>query len=203
MRILIIEDEIIISRYIEHTLTNNFICQVHMALKPSEAVAIAEQFLPHLVLCDINLNSPMDGIQLIEKLQQSFVFQTIYITSYQTKDIIEKAASTEPANYIIKPFKETQLIATVKMLELKLHNNPNIGTKVTHFLEDLTKTEYAILKLIVDNKATSEIAQTLFISPLTVKNHRHNITRKLRLPPDNNALLKWTIDNKGIFEKSG
>jgi DNA-binding CsgD family transcriptional regulator len=60
----------------------------------------------------------------------------------------------------------------------------------------LTKAECKILQLISDNKTTAEIADTLFISPNTVKNHRHNISRKLELSTDNNALIKWAIENK-------
>ncbi|MNI91060.1 Spore germination protein GerE [compost metagenome] len=59
----------------------------------------------------------------------------------------------------------------------------------------LTKIEYDILRLIAQKKTTKEIAETLFISPYTVKNHRHNICTKLQLEEENNAILKWAIKN--------
>jgi DNA-binding CsgD family transcriptional regulator len=49
--------------------------------------------------------------------------------------------------------------------------------------------------LIAKQKKSSEIADILFVSEKTVRNHRYNIIKKLGLPNDNNTLLKWAITN--------
>jgi DNA-binding CsgD family transcriptional regulator len=56
-----------------------------------------------------------------------------------------------------------------------------------------------ILKLIARQKTTNEIANMLFISPKTVANHRTNISKKLGLTGEQNGLLKWAIENKGLL----
>ena len=196
LRVLVIEDEIIIGRAIEQMLESHFDCKIGLALSVEEALAEFDALCPHLVLCDINLNDTLSGIELIKQMQANYHFETIFITAHATKDIIEKAATTSPANYIIKPFDEKQLLAAIKISEIKLMASPQIGSSKRNMKDILSKAEYNILLLISENRTTPEIADSLYVSPSTVKNHRHNIARKLKLSADNNALVKWAIENK-------
>ena len=59
----------------------------------------------------------------------------------------------------------------------------------------LTATETKVLQLIAEQKKSKEIAEILFVSEKTVRNHRYNIKKKLDLPNENNSLLKWAILN--------
>ena len=59
----------------------------------------------------------------------------------------------------------------------------------------LTATESRILSLISQQKQSKEIAELLFVSEKTIRNHRYNIKKKLDLPKENNSLLKWAILN--------
>jgi DNA-binding NarL/FixJ family response regulator len=196
MRILIIEDEIIIGRYIQLLITENFECETRLSITINEAKAEISDFLPHLVLSDINLNDTNDGIELIRHLQEQCHFETIFITSYQAKNMVEKASFTHPAHYIVKPIDEKQIIAAIELTRIRLQSNPLAGTPRLNIKELLSKAEYDVLQLISTNKTTKDIAEMLFLSPLTIKNHRHSISRKLRLSADNNALTKWVLDNK-------
>jgi DNA-binding NarL/FixJ family response regulator len=200
-RVLIIEDEIIIGRYIQMMLTEHFDCDAHLALSSEEAVSEADSFLPHLILCDINLHEKKDGIELITMLKKTLHFETIFITSYQAKSMVEKASSTEPVNYLIKPIDENQFVASLQTTFTRLQNNKTVGQKIVHLNDSLSRSEVDILKLIAENKSSKEIAEALFISPLTVKNHRHSISRKLQLSPDNNALTKWVMEHKKLIGK--
>jgi DNA-binding CsgD family transcriptional regulator len=59
----------------------------------------------------------------------------------------------------------------------------------------LTATESRVLQLIAEQKKSKEIAEILFVSEKTIRNHRYNIKKKLDLPKENNSLLKWAILN--------
>lgn len=59
----------------------------------------------------------------------------------------------------------------------------------------LTATETKVLQLIAEQKKSKEIAEILFVSEKTIRNHRYNIKKKLDLPKENNGLLKWAILN--------
>lgn len=65
LRILIIEDEIIIGRAIEQMLESHFDCKIGIALGVEEALVEFADLCPQLVLCDINLNDTLTGIELI------------------------------------------------------------------------------------------------------------------------------------------
>jgi DNA-binding NarL/FixJ family response regulator len=198
-RILIVEDEILIARAIEQLANWHFVCETHIALSVNEARIKANRILPHLILCDVNLKDDITGIDFIRKLQEDLYFETIFITANSSRVIIEEALLSTPSNFIIKPFNDTQLVAALKIAQNKLAAMPQAGTLKMQIKDVLTKAECRVLQLISDNKTTAEIAEALFISPNTVKNHRHNISRKLELSTDNNALIKWAIENKPLL----
>lgn len=201
LRILIIEDEIIIARFIEHQLKTNFTCETRIAVSRTEAQDAMAEMLPHLLLCDIQLESELSGIDLVTALRRRYVFEVIYITSYQNHSIIEKAAATHPANYLIKPLDETQLFAGIQLVISRLSGVEEQGGKPllqTNTL--LTETELRILRLIREKKTTVEIAAALHLSRYTIKNHRHNICGKLQLADENNALLKWVVQNGHLLK---
>jgi len=190
-RVLIIEDEIIIARFIEQQLKAHFGCETNIAVSLAEARQAMPGLLPHLVLCDINLQAPQTGIQLIQELRQQYSFEVIYITSYQAKSTIEQAVRSGAANYIIKPVDEMHLFAGVRPVMEKIAEQHSH----TEALPDavLNATERRIAQLISIRKSTREIAALLHVSPHTVKNQRHKICRKLGLKDENNALLKWAL----------
>jgi DNA-binding NarL/FixJ family response regulator len=129
----------------------------------------------------------------MKELKESFYFEVIYITSYQSHQIISEAASTLPANYIIKPIDDAQLYAGVQLVISKIQSNQNLGKKKIPIKNKLQDNEYRIVQLIAQRKTTKEIAEALNLSPHTIKNHRHNICRKLGLEDKNNALLQWAL----------
>lgn len=202
VRVLIIEDEIIIARFIEQQLQSSFHCNTRLAVSVQEARAAMREWLPHLLLCDINLGAVQTGIELITELRREYAFEVIYITSYQHRNIIEQASATHPANYIIKPVDEAQLFAGVQLVMNRIHEHPAAGERIHNPVQVLNATEISILQLISDRKTTKEIAQTLFLSPYTIKNHRHNICRKLQLDEENNALLKWVMQHSNLLQQA-
>jgi DNA-binding NarL/FixJ family response regulator len=199
MRVLIIEDEIIIGRFIQQLVHKNLDCETSLVISSEEAKTEMPLFLPHLVLSDINLKAESDGIELVRALQASYHFETIFITSYRTHGVVEKATLTSPANYIVKPIDETQFAISIKLVESRLLNMPLAGKPRENIASKLTKTEYKILQLISNNLTTNDISMRLFISVSTVRNHRHNISQKLELSNDNNSLVKWALENKAMI----
>lgn len=200
LRILIIEDEIIIARFIEHQLKANFTCETRVAVSRAEAELAMAEMLPHLLLCDIQLESELTGIHLVTDLRRQYSFEVIYITSYETHSVIEKAAATNPANYLIKPIDESQLFAGIQLVISRLSLKEDTGKPLLQTSTLLTETELRILRLIREQKTTMEIASDLHLSRYTIKNHRHNICRKLELADENNALLKWVVQNGHILK---
>ena len=62
-------------------------------------------------------------------------------------------------------------------------------------IRGLTRMENIILGLIAQQKKSKEIANLLYLSEKTIRNHRYNIKKKLDLPNENNSLLKWAVSS--------
>jgi DNA-binding CsgD family transcriptional regulator len=62
-------------------------------------------------------------------------------------------------------------------------------------IRGLTRMENIILGLIAQQKKSKEIADLLYLSEKTIRNHRYNIKKKLDLPNENNSLSKWAVSS--------
>ena len=60
-------------------------------------------------------------------------------------------------------------------------------------IRGLTRMENIILGLIAQQKKSKEIADLLYLSKKTIRNHRYNIKKKLDLPNENNSLVRWAV----------
>jgi two-component system nitrate/nitrite response regulator NarL len=71
----------------------------------------------------------------------------------------------------------------------------NLEAAIQMGIQKLTAMELKILSLIAQQKKSKEIAEILFVSEKTIRNHRYNIKKKLNLPKENNSLLKWAVSS--------
>ena len=60
-------------------------------------------------------------------------------------------------------------------------------------ISGLTRMENIILGLIANQKKSKDIANLLYLSEKTIRNHRYNIKKKLDLPNENNSLSRWAV----------
>jgi DNA-binding LytR/AlgR family response regulator len=115
VRILIIEDELIISQDMTAMLTKMGYEVIGDAMDFDEAIEILERETPDLILLDINLNGRRDGIDLAAEINTRFQIPFIFTTSYSDAATLERARQTNPVNYLVKPFKQEQLYTAIEM----------------------------------------------------------------------------------------
>ena len=108
-RILIVEDDPVLAHCLKGSIIK-FGYSVSTVVDSGEA-AIQEAFTntPDLVLIDITLNGPMDGIEATEKIRAHCDIPVIYLTSHSEADILQKAKQTGPFGYIVKPHNAREL----------------------------------------------------------------------------------------------
>ena len=181
VRILILEDEIIIAKSVKLHLDNNGYC-AEIATSPEEAQQLLGQQTFDLILSDINLRHDIDGITFA----QQFVPErtpVIFLTAYSDLDILQKAELVMPYAYLLKPFHKEQLLLTInlsiaharkKVLPSAIPVNGNKEDIV------LSTKEIEVVQLIAQGKTSAEIAETLYISPHTVATHRKTIIKKTK-----------------------
>lgn len=115
IKILIVEDELIIAEDIRNMLSSIGYEVIDVAMDFDDAIAILEKQKPDLILLDVNLNSHKDGIDLAELINEKYKIPFIFTTSYSDSATLNRAKNTHPVNYLVKPFKKEQLYSTIEM----------------------------------------------------------------------------------------
>lgn len=114
-RILIVEDDTLIAQELEIRLIDLGYEVVGIASSGKEAIALAREYRPALVLMDIMLQGEMDGIEAAEEITRRMQIPVIYLSAFTDKETLQRAKITEPYGYIVKPFKERELLANIEM----------------------------------------------------------------------------------------
>lgn len=109
IRILVVEDERIVSMDIQARLRSLGYEVVGAVTTGEDAVRTAGEQRPDLVLMDIMLEGQMDGIEAAEKIRSQFGLPVVYLTAYADPVTLSRAKVTEPFAYILKPFDEREL----------------------------------------------------------------------------------------------
>lgn len=114
-RILIVEDERIVAGDVRSRLRRLGYTVVDMVATGEEAIMRADALRPDLVLMDIRIEGPMDGIQAAEAIRARFDIPVIYLSAYADRQTVERAKVTEPFGYLIKPFEDTELHSSIEV----------------------------------------------------------------------------------------
>jgi DNA-binding NarL/FixJ family response regulator len=194
IRILIIEDEPIISDDIESTLTTNDYDIAGKAYNSTMALDMLINRSPDLVLLDIAIKGDKDGIDVAAIIREKYHIPFIYLTSFSDKITLERAKPTMPYGYIVKPFKDRDIITSIElaMFRFAMENNTSVLEKTmveNKFNMKLTKMEFLILKMIWEGKTNQAAAKELFLSVNTVKTHVRNLFEKCNVRNRNELMV--------------
>ncbi len=133
-KIIVVEDELLIALHIKKVLEKHDYDVAIDITSVEEAIEYIEQSPPDLVLIDINLNKDKEGTELGNYLLQKDTIPYIYITSYSDKSTLEKVNMTRPKGFIVKPFKEEDLLATVSIV-LNNYYHKKIDTNISNSID--------------------------------------------------------------------
>lgn len=114
-RILIVEDEVFTADQEEAKLIDLGYQVVGKAETGEDAVRLAQETKPDLVLMDIKLRGEMDGIAAAEQIRKELGIAVIYVTAFADEDLLHRARVTEPFGYILKPFDSQELKSNIEM----------------------------------------------------------------------------------------
>lgn len=114
-RILLVEDEGIIAKDIRRRLEKLGYHVVGIADSGEEALKLAHEHQPELVLMDIVLQGLIDGVETAEQLRQRMDVPVIFLTAHSDVSTIERAKKSQPYGYLIKPFEERELHSSIQM----------------------------------------------------------------------------------------
>lgn len=136
-KILIVEDEVIIAEDIADTLRSFGYDVVGIAPDGEKAIEIAGKTQPDLVLMDIMMPGEIDGVEAAEQIRSRYHIPLVYLTAYADGKTLARAALTEPFGYLVKPFEDKDLYATIKIAltryqaEEKIHDSLETAEDLT------------------------------------------------------------------------
>ena len=122
MKTLIVEDERVVARDISNILKALGYANLSLAYTFSDALSQIATDTPDFIILDINLSDTHDGIDLAKIIRDKYDLPFVFLTSYADKATLERAKWACPNGYLVKPFTEESLLAT---LEIGWHNFQN------------------------------------------------------------------------------
>lgn len=173
-----------------------------------EALLKIEAIRPDIAVLDIEMPF-MTGLEVAQELiEKKIKTEFILLTLFKSGDFLQNALQAGIKGYLLKESSTREILDCIHSVASGL---PYVNSSMTQYLlkrkkvqddvfSSLSTHEINILKLIAQKKTSSEIADMMFISPKTVSNHRSNISKKLQLSGEQNALLKWALENKNLLE---
>jgi DNA-binding NarL/FixJ family response regulator len=155
----------------------------------------------------------INGLEIAQRMIKEKVnTKIIFLTMYKDEDMFNQALDIGAMGYVLKENAIDDIVECVKIVsEGRYYISPTISQYLmnrekrikvlvasTPSLNNLTKTERIILKLIADDKTTKQISNELNVSYKTIENHRNNISKKLNLQ-GSHSLIKFAISNRAIL----
>ncbi len=134
-RILIVEDEIIVAMAIEQKLLDLGYSVVDTVDTGEDAIKCAIQLKPDLILMDIILKEKIDGIEAAKQIHAKLNIPIIYLTAYSYNEIVKRAPIKEPYEYLVKPFKKSELSNHIE-ISLSNHKSKKMESNKKKVLTD-------------------------------------------------------------------
>jgi two-component system response regulator NreC len=206
LRTILVEDHTIVREGLRPLLEGRGVVIVGEAGDGLQAVKLAKEEKPDLVIMDLMLPR-LSGIEAARRIRKSLPnVKIIMLTIHDEPPFVFKSLEAGANGYLVKESPLDELIAAIRAVmsgETYLSSNfPRTllgsyakhrqrGKKTDEFAL-LTKREREILQYIAEGYTSPRIAQTLFISRKTVENHRANIMEKLNIH-DTAGLVRYAI----------
>ena len=114
-RVLIVEDELIVARDLEHRLKSLGYTVAGSTRSGDEALELCEQLRPDLVLMDIVLAGGLRGTEAARRIWSRWQTPVVYLTAFSDANVLQDVNSSDSYGYILKPFDSKQLNAVLQI----------------------------------------------------------------------------------------
>jgi DNA-binding NarL/FixJ family response regulator len=164
---------------------------------------------PDIAVLDVNLPG-LTGLEIAQKLQTKRVpTRLVILTMLNEENVFNRALDLGVKGFVLKENAVEEIVKALAAVAdgqhylspsisgylVRRHSRAETLAREKPGLENLTKAELRILKLIAEKKTSRQIAAELFISPRTVEAHRANICDKLDLR-GSHSLLQFALENR-------
>lgn len=204
--VLVADDHPLVREGLRSILTAPDVQVIGEAGSGREAAALVEQLLPDVVLMDIRMPD-MDGLTALQAINTgNAAARVIIITTYRSTAYLLRALAAGAAGFVLKDIPRDELLATVRAVargESRIDREflqnvlrdldeapENLPDDEPVLPEPLTPREMDVLRLVVEGLTNQSIAQTLTLSPGTIKSYLQSIYQKLNVSDRTQAAVK-------------
>jgi PAS domain S-box-containing protein len=146
-KILIVEDERITAEDLADILSGLGYEVSGVVSSGAEAIRLAETSPPDLVLMDIRIKGDMDGAETARILRERFDIPAVYLTAHADRETLERAKQARPIGYIVKPFHESELHASVEIALYKHRHDRRAVIRQQHITDVLSSLILGIISV--------------------------------------------------------
>jgi DNA-binding NarL/FixJ family response regulator len=203
IRVLLADDHRMLREGLSRSLTQEGFEIVGEAENGEEAVRMAADLQPDVVLMDVSMPE-MDGVEATRLiLGTETATQVIMLTMHADKEVLSDAIRAGASGYLVKDCSTEEVAEAVRMA---VQGDTALSAQLASTMLDefrrldqpdaaeedrvITKREEEVLQLIADGCSTPEVAERLYISQKTVKNHLASIYQKLDARDRTQAVLQ-------------
>lgn len=165
-----------------------------------ELLKLLENTRPDLIILDISMPN-LQGLEAAREIKKVYpATKVLLLTMHRRKDFLRQAILAGAAGFLLKEDADSELLTAIRRIqEGKRYISPVLSNELTDIIlekdqtpDPLTPRERQILQLLAEGKSYKDIVALLNISIFTVRRHRDNIMRKLKLKTMTN-LIRYAI----------
>lgn len=199
-RVLLVDDHRLVREGLRRTLEDAGFDVVGEASDGAEGLEQAERLRPHVVLMDVSMPI-VDGITATRRMRSRVPdAQVVMLTMHADSDLVDKARSAGAVGYILKEASGEEVVLAVRRaldgqrtissgIDTAPPPAPPAEAAATTDAPSLTDREVQILQMLADGCTPAEVAERLYISPKTVRNHLTKVYGKLGVSSRSAAIV--------------
>jgi two-component system response regulator DegU len=203
IRLMLADDHRLLRDGLRRSLTEEGFDVIGEASDGHEAIDLADRLRPDVVLMDVTMPG-CDGVEATRRISAAHPeIRVVMLTMHADQDVLRSALAAGASGYLIKDCSVDEISETIRMACDEQHAlSPGLAASMLNEVRRLdepstaspdrvvTKREEEVLQLIADGCSTSEVAERLYISQKTVKNHLASIYQKLDARDRTQAVLQ-------------
>jgi DNA-binding NarL/FixJ family response regulator len=198
VRLLLADDHTMLRESLRRTMEAEGLEVVGEAGDGEEAARLAEQLRPDVVLMDVSM-PVLDGVEATRQItQQTPGVAVVMLTMHADADVVDRAIKAGAVGYLVKDCTTEELVSTIRQAA---SGDTALSTELAASMlaemrtpapapSVLSKREEEVLQRIAEGASTTEVAEQLYISVKTVKNHLASIYEKLDARDRTQAVLQ-------------
>jgi DNA-binding NarL/FixJ family response regulator len=201
IRLMLADDHRMLREGLSRSMREEGFDVVAEARNGAEAVQLATQVKPEVILMDVTMPE-LDGVEACRQIREAMPgARVVMLTMHADQDVLANAIRAGASGYLVKDCSTNEIAAAVRMAAAgdtalspqlaatMLDEVRRMDQPVPEQERVVTKREEEVLQLIADGCSTPEVAERLFISQKTVKNHLASIYQKLDARDRTQAVL--------------